>query len=47
LNLPNFIATPHIGAGSEEARLRMGVTAIEGLIDNFIPEPGKSPFEDR
>lgn len=47
LNLPNFIATPHIGAGSEEARLRMGTTAIEGLIDNFIPEPGKFPFEDR
>ena len=47
LNLPNFIATPHIGAGSEEARLRMGTTAIEGLIDNFLPEPGKFPFEDR
>ena len=47
LNLPNFIATPHIGAGSEEARLRMGTTAIEGLIDNFIPEPGRFPFEDR
>jgi phosphoglycerate dehydrogenase-like enzyme len=47
LNLPNFIATPHIGAGSVEARLRMGTTAIEGLIDNFLPEPGKFPFEDR
>jgi D-3-phosphoglycerate dehydrogenase len=47
LNLPNFIATPHIGAGSEEARLRMGTTAIEGLIDNFIPQPGVFPFEDR
>ena len=47
LSLPNFIATPHIGAGSEEARLRMGTTAIEGLIDNFIPQPGVFPFEDR
>jgi D-3-phosphoglycerate dehydrogenase len=47
LNLPNFIATPHIGAGSEEARLRMGTTAIEGLINNFIPQPGVFPFEDR
>jgi phosphoglycerate dehydrogenase-like enzyme len=46
LNLPNFIATPHIGAGSEEARWRMGVTAIEGLTDNFLPEPGVHPFED-
>jgi D-3-phosphoglycerate dehydrogenase len=47
LRLPNFIATPHIGAGAEEARWRMGETAIEGLLDNFLPEPGKYPFEDR
>lgn len=47
LNLPNLIATPHIGAGSEEARWRMGTTAIEGLRDNFLPEPGHQPFEDR
>ncbi len=46
LNLPNFIATPHIGAGSIEARLRMGITAMEGLVDNFLPEPGEYPFED-
>jgi phosphoglycerate dehydrogenase-like enzyme len=44
LNLPNLIATPHIGAGSEEARWRMGETAIEGLTDNFLPEPGRYPF---
>jgi phosphoglycerate dehydrogenase-like enzyme len=47
LNLPNFIATPHIGAGSEEARWRMGETAVEGLTDNFLPEPGRYPFENR
>ena len=47
LNLPNFIATPHIGAGAEEARWLMGTTAIAGLIDNFLPEPGAFPFEDR
>ena len=47
LNLPNFIATPHIGAGSEEARWLMGITAIDGLVDNFLPEPGQFPFEDR
>jgi phosphoglycerate dehydrogenase-like enzyme len=47
LNLPNFIATPHIGASTAEARWRMGTTAIEGLTDNFLPEPGVYPFEDR
>jgi D-3-phosphoglycerate dehydrogenase len=46
LNLPNFIATPHIGASTEEARWRMGTTAIDGLQDNFLPEPGVYPFED-
>ncbi|MCT7378141.1 NAD(P)-dependent oxidoreductase [Chelativorans salis] len=45
LNLPNLVATPHIGAGSIEARWEMGITAIEGLTDNFIPVPGKPPFE--
>lgn len=45
LNLPNFIATPHIGASTAEARWRMGITAIEGLTDNFLPEPGVYPFE--
>src|SRR5262249_48104883 len=34
LGLPNFIATPHIGAGAEEARWNMGITAIDGLVDN-------------
>jgi D-3-phosphoglycerate dehydrogenase len=47
LNLTNFIATPHIGAGAEEARWLMGITAIDGLVDNFLPEPGAFPFEDR
>jgi len=45
LRLPNFIATPHIGAGSMEARRAMGTTAVQGLTENFIPEPGKPPFE--
>jgi D-3-phosphoglycerate dehydrogenase len=47
LNLPNLIATPHIGASSEEARWSMGVAAIEGITDNFIVEPGVCPFDDR
>lgn len=46
LALPNFLATPHIGAGSEEARWNMGVTAINGIEENFIPEPGVYPFYD-
>lgn len=45
LRLPNLIATPHIGASSVEARWEMGITAIRGLTDNFIPVPGRPPFE--
>jgi len=47
LNLPNLIATPHIGASSEEARWSMGVAAIEGIDENFLVEPGVHPFDDR
>jgi phosphoglycerate dehydrogenase-like enzyme len=36
LNLPNFIATPHIGGSTEEAVLAMGQAAIKGL-DNCRP----------
>ena len=31
LNLPNFLATPHIGGSAEEAILAMGRAAIDGL----------------
>lgn len=44
LNLPNFMAMPHIGAGSLEARWAMGASAIEGLTGDFIPKPGVFPF---
>jgi phosphoglycerate dehydrogenase-like enzyme len=47
LNLPNLIATPHIGAASEEARWSMGIAAIEGITENFLVEPGVYPFDDR
>jgi len=47
LNLPNLIATPHIGASSEEARWNMGIAAIEGIKENFLVEPGVYPFDDR
>src|SRR5207253_291982 len=33
LTLPNFLATPHIGANTWEAALAMGRAAIEGLDD--------------
>lgn len=45
LSLPNLIATPHIGAASIEAQWQMGITAIDGLTENFIPAPGQYPFE--
>ena len=47
LNLPNLLATPHSGACTVDARLAMGRNAMRGLMDNFIPEPGAPPIEDR
>ena len=44
LNAPNFLCTPHIGGSAEEARLAMGKAAIDGIEDNFLPEPGMFPF---
>ncbi|KIL97713.1 D-3-phosphoglycerate dehydrogenase [Paramagnetospirillum magnetotacticum MS-1] len=40
LNLPNFLATPHIGGSAEEAVLAMGRAAIAGLSQAEIPEAG-------
>jgi len=37
LNLPNFLATPHIGGSAREAILAMGRSAISGLDNNEIP----------
>jgi phosphoglycerate dehydrogenase-like enzyme len=31
LHLPNFVGTPHIGGGTQEAGLAMGRAAIAGL----------------
>lgn len=38
LELPNFLATSHIGGSSQEAVLAMGRAAIAGLDDNKIPD---------
>jgi len=37
LNLPNFLATPHIGGSAAEAIFAMGLAAINGLEDNNVP----------
>jgi D-3-phosphoglycerate dehydrogenase len=37
LDLPNFLATPHIGGSASEAILAMGRAAIDGLDNNQIP----------
>lgn len=37
LQLPNFLATPHIGGSSVEAIMAMGHAAIEGLDKNALP----------
>jgi len=41
LNLPNFLATPHIGASSEETRVDMVLAAIRGLMENELVDPVK------
>jgi D-3-phosphoglycerate dehydrogenase len=41
LNLPNFLATPHIGASSEETRIDMVQAAIRGLTENDLVDPAK------
>lgn len=47
LALPNLIPTPHSGACTVDARIAMGRNAVRGLTENFLPEPGKPPFDDR
>jgi phosphoglycerate dehydrogenase-like enzyme len=37
LELPNFLATPHIGGSAEEAIIAMGLAAIDGLDNGEVP----------
>ena len=43
LQLPNFLATPHIGGSTEECILAMGRAAIRGLDENRIPTEDYPP----
>lgn len=45
LQLPNMLATAHIGAGAIEAWEAMARSGIRGITDNAVPEPGVYPFD--
>ena len=45
MQLPNFLATAHIGAGAEEAWIAMAEAGIRGITENAVPEPGVYPFD--
>ena len=42
INLPNMLASPHIGAATDEARIAMGMAAIEGLTVHELVKPGQT-----
>jgi phosphoglycerate dehydrogenase-like enzyme len=42
INLPTMLASPHIGAATDEARIVMGMAAIDGLTDNALVRPGQT-----
>lgn len=43
--LPNFLATPHLGAGTREAWFAMARAGMRGITENAIPEAGVYPFD--
>lgn len=45
MQLPNMLATAHIGAGAIEAWQAMARSGIRGITDNVLPEPGVYPFD--
>jgi len=42
VNLPTMLSSPHIGAATDEARISMGMAAIEGLSQNQLVHPGQT-----
>ena len=43
--LPNFMGTPHTGAGATETWEKMARSGIRNLSENWIPEPGIYPYD--
>jgi phosphoglycerate dehydrogenase-like enzyme len=42
INLPTMLASPHIGAATDEARISMGMAAIEGLTVHELVRAGQT-----
>ena len=42
INLPNMLSSPHIGAATDEARISMGLAAIEGLSVHELVREGQT-----
>jgi phosphoglycerate dehydrogenase-like enzyme len=42
INLPSMLSSPHIGAATDEARISMGMAAIDGLYENALVRPGQT-----
>jgi D-3-phosphoglycerate dehydrogenase len=42
IDLPTMLASPHIGAATDEARITMGMAAIDGLTENQLVRPGQT-----
>jgi D-3-phosphoglycerate dehydrogenase len=45
LTLPNMLATPHCAGSAREAWVAMARAGINGVTDNWLPEPGVYPFD--
>jgi D-3-phosphoglycerate dehydrogenase len=42
INLPNMLSSPHIGAATDDARISMGMAAIEGLTVHELVREGQT-----
>ena len=43
LELPNFIATPHLGAATEEALERVGFLVVDQVLEVLAGRPARHP----